>query len=753
MDPERPRPPAIACCDSSRNNSEPSPSVIATEPTPTTMSHVARWRDFEAMFSIGRGQFGVVFLMKHPDGRKVVDKRLGLTGMSEKERADTRQEIELLRTLEHEHIVTLFDDFVDRNGPEEVLHIIMEYCGGGSLADQVEQQQQLKRHFDPCRLRRWLVQLASALAHVHSHRVLHRDLKTANIFLTEDDGPRGGLDVRLGDFGISRLLSSQTSLAASCVGTPYYLSPELVAGQGYDDRADVWSLGVVAYELLALRRPFTGESIGQLAMRITTAKAKPLPGSTPPDLQEVVGLLLQKEAQLRPTAATLLAHPLVKGWAEQQAATNAAADADAANAAGNAEAPPPASPAGVAVDEGGAAGAGADAGAGTGLRRVYAWATSPEGGGGTAEQPLWQLVDSLRGEEVVQLGGSSTTLLAVTAAGQVFTWGTPQAQASGLELPFARARRAAPLLPLGAKGVTAAAAADETLLALASGMSATGAITGDIWQWAAGEPAPLLVAISGAISGAVSGGLRVGSVACGARHCVACTHGGLAFSWGSGEEGQLGLADFDDREEPAPLPLPAGFEAIDAACGAEHTLLLGSDGGAVSCGADEHGQLGHAQPDDAGRCCELRPVALPAGVRGVVQASCGAHHAVVLTDDARVVSWGSAEGGLLGRKRGERAGGGGGSTAMLPAVVPLLTEHRPVSLSASKYHTVAVTAAGALYLWGRVADKTYAAPTPVRGEQLGGARFVRACATDWYTLVVAVAPEHSDEGDGGAAEE
>ena len=144
--------------------------------------------------------------------------------------------------------------------------------------------------------------------------------------------------------------------------------------------------------------------------------------------------------------------------------------------------------------------------------------------------------------------------------------------------------------------------------------------------------------------------------------------------------------------EPTLLPLPAGFETIDAACGAEHTLLLGSDGAVVSCGADEHGQLGHAQPDDAGRCCELRPVALPAGVRGVVQASCGAHHAVALTDDARVVSWGSAEGGLLGRKRGERAGGGGGSTATLPAVVPLLTEHGPVSLSASKYHTVAVTA-------------------------------------------------------------
>ena len=81
---EPPRPPAVACRDSSRSESEPSPTVVVTEPTPTTMSHVSHWRGFEAMFSIGRGQFGVVFLMKHPDGRKVVDKRLGLTGMSER---------------------------------------------------------------------------------------------------------------------------------------------------------------------------------------------------------------------------------------------------------------------------------------------------------------------------------------------------------------------------------------------------------------------------------------------------------------------------------------------------------------------------------------------------------------------------------------------------------------------------------------------------------------------------------------------
>ena len=180
---------------------------------------------------------------------------------------------------------------------------------------------------------------------------------------------------------------------------------------------------------------------------------------------------------------------------------------------------------------------------------------------------LWRLVDSLQGHEVTALAGSSNTLLAVTEQGQVFSWGTPQA--AEVDLPFARARRAAPLPALAAKGVTAVAAGEETLLALAGGLSPQGAITGDVWEWAGDEAAPRL------LSGALPAGLRVGAIACGAQHALACAHGGAAFSWGANDEGQLGQGDCDDRAEPAAVPLPAGFEAVDVACGDEFTLLVG----------------------------------------------------------------------------------------------------------------------------------------------------------------------------------
>ena len=274
----------------------------------------ASYREYEQRFAIGRGQFGVVFLLQHATTHhKVVDKRVGLAGLTPKQRAETDREISLLKSLRHHGIVQYLASWLGGDGGtdgSETLHIIMEYCGGGSLAEAIESQQQMGgAPFAPNRVRRWLKQLAAALAHVHSQRVIHRDVKTANIFLTEGDD-----SVKLGDFGISRLLSSQTELAATCVGTPYYLSPELISGQGYDGRTDVWSLGVIAHECVALSRPFSGENISQLAMAVVREPPAPLPPTAPQDIAELVAACLQKEAGLRPTAARLLASPPMARW-------------------------------------------------------------------------------------------------------------------------------------------------------------------------------------------------------------------------------------------------------------------------------------------------------------------------------------------------------------------------------------------------------------------------------------------------------
>lgn len=101
----------------------------------------------------------------------------------------------------------------------------------------------------------WFTQICLAIKHTHDKKILHRDLKSQNIFLTK----RGIL--KLGDFGIARVLSNTKSRAKTVVGTPYYLSPEIIRNEGYSFKSDIWSLGVLLYEIAALQPPFNAASL------------------------------------------------------------------------------------------------------------------------------------------------------------------------------------------------------------------------------------------------------------------------------------------------------------------------------------------------------------------------------------------------------------------------------------------------------------------------------------------------------------
>ncbi len=108
---------------------------------------------------------------------------------------------------------------------------------------------------------RWFVQLCLAIRHIHRKKVIHRDIKLQNVLLTSED------DIKLGDFGISKLLESTGDFAKTSLGTPYYLSPEICSGKRYNSKTDVWMLGCVLYELVARKKPFEGESLHVLLTR------------------------------------------------------------------------------------------------------------------------------------------------------------------------------------------------------------------------------------------------------------------------------------------------------------------------------------------------------------------------------------------------------------------------------------------------------------------------------------------------------
>ena len=821
---------------------------------------------FKPRFALGSGQFGIVWLLLHPDGRKIVDKRVSLVGMSVEQKDDTHKEINLLRKLEHKYVVRYFYSYEDtvvekKTGTEtRTLHILMEYGDGGALDSKIADQKLLSQRFDSDSVRRWVAQLVEALDHIHQLRVIHRDLKAANILLC---GSKHGGVAKLADFGISRLMSSQTAFASTAVGTPYYLAPELIRGEGYDGRADVWSLGVICYELLALDRPFKGENIAMLAMAITRRKAPPLPEGTPPDLHNFTKMILiAKDKATRPTAQELLRTDPVRGWhadwaaeerreleaelcrsaeslqtgppdtppptpntpaqhvspdlvvaavekaqegakaaaAEMNASLETAAASNTTAAAGGVAAdsaalaitqllapaaadpalaitqpptaaasdvpqPVPALPA--APDPALSPGDSFESAARTGLvdatpsqqPRASLAATAPPVPlgqrqmyimrGGEASSPRWQFKDELRNHEVVVMCAGAQAAAVLTSDGDVFTWTLPGAE----KLGWAQAKNPTSRLKetgLKAVALTISDAIDDpTMVIVAHG--------GGVYEWRADEKQPRPV--PGWPARELSAGVSVRAIGCGEEHAVLVTDDGQAFAWGSNDDGQLGMGDRDDRSGPlGPMLLDEGVRVLGVSCTKHSTFLLTEDGRALSCGNNDYRQLGLGPSEELGEFESvevLQWLAMPSDAdRFLVQLVCAEQHGAACTSDGRVLTWGSSDDGRLGRnpRKGEKKA----STAHArPAAVALIdADQRVCAITAGSNHTVAVTDAGALWMWGQLDNNlVYSTPTRAKGEKLGDAHFLRACASAGttpgacYTMAVAIVPEPPDEED------
>jgi len=257
--------------------------------------------DFTLKKTLGKGTSGTARLaVRCTDGFPVVLKDIELAEVdsdAETAAAEELKEVEILIKLNHPCIVSIFGAYTENT----TLTIVMAFCGGGSLDKLIRDKRRSQKRFEELTVASWMVQILLALQYMHSHNILHRDLKPGNIFLTGDDM------VKVGDFGMARILTENDAMAQTACGTPYYLSPEICQGNPYGPQNDLWATGVLVYELLTLRRPFEGRNLASVIMQICHTKHS-YPSGVPlsRDSRQVVDALLEKEASKRAIVPQLL---------------------------------------------------------------------------------------------------------------------------------------------------------------------------------------------------------------------------------------------------------------------------------------------------------------------------------------------------------------------------------------------------------------------------------------------------------------
>ncbi|XP_023575684.1 serine/threonine-protein kinase Nek8 isoform X2 [Octodon degus] len=644
---------------------------------------------YERIRVVGRGAFGIVHLcLRKADQKLVIIKQIPVEQMTKEERQAAQNECQVLKLLNHPNVIEYYENFLE----DKALMIAMEYAPGGTLAEFI--QKRCNSLLEEETILHFFVQILLALHHVHTHLILHRDLKTQNILLDKHR-----MVVKIGDFGISKILSSK-SKAYTVVGTPCYISPELCEGKPYNQKSDIWALGCVLYELASLKRAFEAANLPALVLKIMSGTFAPISDRYSPELRQLVLSLLSLEPAQRPPLSHIMAQPLcIRALLNLHTDVGSIQMRRAEKSLGPG---PPVVP--------GSTGSRTSSTRCRSVLRgpikpaippplssVYAW------GGGLSTPLRLPMLNT----EVIQVAVGRTQKAGITRSGRLILWEAP---------------------PLGSGG-------------------------GALLPGAVEQPQPQF--ISRFLEG--QSGVTIKHVACGDLFTACLTDRGIIMTFGSGSNGCLGHGSLTDISQPTIVEALLGYEMVQLACGASHVLALSTDrelfawgrgdggqeaqrvvcgidssmiltvpGRALACGSNRFNKLGldhlslgeePAPLQQVEEALSFTPLcSAPLDQEPLLSVDLGTAHSAAVTASGDCYTFGSNQHGQLGTnaRRGSRA----------PCQVQGFEGIKMAMVACGDAFTVAIGAEGEVYSWGKGArgrlgrkDEDAGLPRPVQLDE------------------------------------
>ena len=257
---------------------------------------------FQILSKLGEGAYSIVLkVRRNYDNNIYALKKVKLLKLSDKEKNNALNEVRILASVKSSFVISYKEAFFDEK--EQCLGIVMEYADKGDLYQKITEYKKTAMLFEETDIWRILLQLIKGLKSLHDLKILHRDLKSANVFLFSDGS------VKLGDLNVSKV--AKKGLGYTQTGTPYYASPEVWKDQPYNNKSDIWSLGCVLYEMITLHPPFRAENMEGLFNKVIKGKYKNIPNRFSNDLSDIVRLLIQVDPDKRPSCDELLKNNII----------------------------------------------------------------------------------------------------------------------------------------------------------------------------------------------------------------------------------------------------------------------------------------------------------------------------------------------------------------------------------------------------------------------------------------------------------